>query len=656
MSTSFFSAFSAFRLSLVIITSLFSAELWAQQERSGESNVLDRIKLFINYSPLQKDVDIDKPEEQELKNCKLERVENPSGYVVRDSGGRILRKFLDTDGDKKLDHLSYYKNGVEVYREINGSDKSKEFRWLGSAGTRWGIDRDGDSKIDEWKRIGAEEVVHEAFEAIKTKDARRFEVLLIAAHEIESLQLGETLGKDVNLRSQKARKGFSEFCNSQREVDSATQFANATNGLPSLVAADAYGNAADLLFYDHASAVYQKANEDYGNLAMGTIVQVGDGKWRLIELPEIAAPGTPIANGSVFFPSTLPNMVASTAADQGINKSLIDIHNELDAVETKIKSASKPQDIAKLEASKAILLEKLIYESEAGEQQMNTLMYAVDSIINAYQEDHFPEGLNFLEGLSTRLKSKKMSGLDYVKWRAATAQFNYANMKGSNEDRDKASERWLAELMDFQKEFPDSEYTPEALCYLAINFDNEGKEKDAAQWYSQVAKRFPTSSYGERAKGALVRLNGQDRKLEFVGQDLKGNRFDLQDSKWRDKVVVIHYWESQFTDGLDQVQRLVEKYKEDVVFVGCNIDSTTEMFVDFQKKHPEYSTWLHLHAPGSIESSPLAHQLGVPSLPLVVIVDKKGELAEPMVIFPDLDRQIERQRRKQNELAERERE
>jgi outer membrane protein assembly factor BamD (BamD/ComL family) len=626
----------------------FSANSFGQADRSGESSNLDRIKLFINYSPLQKDVDIDRPSEEELKNCRLERAEDPAGYIVRDGSGRILRKFLDTSGNKKLDHLSYYKNGVEVYREIDntGEGKPQEFRWLGSAGTRWGIDRDGDAKIDEWRQIGAEEVVSEAFEAVKNRDAKRFEALLLTPEELKSLKLGDALNKEVESRWQKAKKGFAAFCNSQRDIDANSQFANATNGIPSLVAKDSYGNAADLLFYDHASAVYQNSQKEYGNLAIGTVVYVGGNKWRLIELPEIAAPGEPIANGNAFYSqNALGASVVSN--DQVVNRTLVEIHNQLDAIETKIKNSSRPAEIAKLEETKATLLEKLVYESDAGEQQMNTLMYAVDSIISAYQEDQFPDGIKFLDGLAQRIKNKKIDGIDYIKWRAATGRFNYVNMKGNNEDRDKANERWLAELMDFQKEFPASEYTAEALCYLAVNFDNEGKEKEAVEWYTQVAKRFPESTYGKRAKGALARLDGVDKKLEFVGQDLKGNKFNLQDAKWRDKVVVIHYWESRYaSDELEQIQRLVEKYKEDVVFVGCNIDPTTETFEAYMKQHPEYNSWTQLHAPGSIESSSLALQLGVPSLPLVVIVGKKGELADPMVIFADLDRQIERQRRK----------
>lgn len=632
---------------IALLGGILATTVSAQPDRLAEASSLERIKLFINYTPLQKEVDIDLPSEEELRHCKLERAENPAGYIVRDNTGRILRKFLDTSGNKKLDHLSYYKNGVEVYREIDntGNGKPQEFRWLGSGGTRWGIDTNGDAKIDQWKQIAVEELVKEVFEAVKSKDARRFEALLITAEEIQSLKLGETLGKELDARWQKAKKEFSAFCSSQRNIDEKSQFANATNGIPSLVAKDTYGNSTDLLFYDHASAVYQNSDKDYGNLSIGTIVSIGNGQWRLVELPEVAAPGVAISNGGLFY-SQVSSPISVAASDQGINKTLIEIHNQLDAIESKIKNASKPAEIAKLEENKAGLLEKLVYESDAGEQQKNTLMYAVDSIVNAYQEDHFPDGLKFLDGLAQRIKTRKIEGVDYIKWRSTTGRFNYVNRNGSNEERDKANERWLAELMEFQKEFPTSEYTAEALCYLGVNFDNEGKEKEALEWYSQAAKKFPDSNYGKRAKGAIARLDGVEKKLTFSGQDLKGNKFNLQDAKWRDKVVVLHYWESDFAEGLDEIQRLVEKYKEDVVFIGCNIDQTTETFEAYLKKHPEYATWTQLHAPGSIEASPLALQLGVPSLPLVIIVNKKGELAEPMVIFADLDRQIERQRRK----------
>ncbi len=620
-----------------------------QDDQKNQAAVQENIKKLIAFLPVQKtDIDVDTPSAEELEGCKLEKTDNPLTYVVRDSSGRVVRKFSARGGSTRLDQLSYFKNGMEVYRDLDtkGSGKLNEFRWLGSAGTRWGVDLDGDSKIDQWKRISAEEVTQELFQAIKTKDKARFEALLITPDEFKSLKLGETLGKEVNTRWQKAQSDFVKFCNAQKEIDSGAEFVHASNGLPSVLAAQSYENQADVMYYDHASAVFQNKSREYGNLSIGTIVYVGEDRWRLIELPEIAAVGTPIANGGALIP-TMTSGPAATPATDSVNRELAEIHENLDAIETKLQAAKQPTEIARLEKQKSELQEKLFWASEAGEYRQTTLMYVTDSVISAYQEDRYPEALKFLEDFQVKLKAKGEEGTDYIHWRTINGRYNYVNLKGDSKDRDKAHERWVADLMDFQKEFPKSSYAAEALSYLAVNFDNEGKEKEAIDWYKKTVERFADTEYGQRAKGALSRLDGQGKTLTFVGQDLRGNKFNLQDPRWRDKIIVIHYWATWSTDGLDQIQKLVDKYKDDVVFVGCNIESTTEEFEGFIKNKPEYNAWTQLHAPGSIDSSPLALQLGVPSLPLVVIVNKKGELAEPMVVISDLDRQIERQRRRE---------
>ena len=47
--------------------------------------------------------------------------------VVRGPAGEVLRAFADTDGNRVVDRWSYYKDGVEVYREID-SDHRHEAR------------------------------------------------------------------------------------------------------------------------------------------------------------------------------------------------------------------------------------------------------------------------------------------------------------------------------------------------------------------------------------------------------------------------------------------------------------------------------------------------------------------------------------------------
>ena len=46
-------------------------------------------------------------------------------------------------------------DGIEVYRDVdsNFNGKADEYRWLGTAGSRWGIDDNEDGRIDSWKTI-----------------------------------------------------------------------------------------------------------------------------------------------------------------------------------------------------------------------------------------------------------------------------------------------------------------------------------------------------------------------------------------------------------------------------------------------------------------------------------------------------------------------
>src|SRR4051794_17553424 len=66
-----------------------------------------------------------------VEACKVEA--NREGFTVRDGQGKLLRKFLDTNGKKTqrdgedkpgthLDQWSYYLDGFEVYREVDSDE------------------------------------------------------------------------------------------------------------------------------------------------------------------------------------------------------------------------------------------------------------------------------------------------------------------------------------------------------------------------------------------------------------------------------------------------------------------------------------------------------------------------------------------------------
>ena len=102
----------------------------------------------LTLKPVQEGVDYDTPEGDDIAACTLKGHEQgkETGWIVFSKTQQHLRRFLDTNGDGKVDQWCYYKNGIEVYRDIdsNFNGKADQYRWLGTAGIRWGLDQDED--------------------------------------------------------------------------------------------------------------------------------------------------------------------------------------------------------------------------------------------------------------------------------------------------------------------------------------------------------------------------------------------------------------------------------------------------------------------------------------------------------------------------------
>ena len=289
------------------VSLLFSSPLSAQDK--PVKFTAEQKKQVLNYKPKQ-DVDYDfkfkgSPPAEVLEKAHMAKAEElfkgKLGYVMADETNRVVRVLLDGNEDRKLDYFSYYKDGVEVYREIDTDYDSRrnEYRWFGSAGTRWGIDRNQDGEIDQWKIISAEEVAFEAFMAIRDRDDARYQRLLMTPEEFRSLGLTGYVAKDAAARLDNARKGFGEMVRGQKAITASSKWINSGNGQPSLAAVGA-GLSKDLICHDHASSVFLNGSET-DTLAIGTMVKIGE-VWRLMELPQVVPRGKPIENGGVLFP------------------------------------------------------------------------------------------------------------------------------------------------------------------------------------------------------------------------------------------------------------------------------------------------------------------------------------------------------------------
>ena len=147
--------------------------------RNAASAAAPTAAQALQLKPVQKDVEYD-----HARRRRNRKMHDQAGEIRRQNRlggeeqppGRCCAIFVDTNADNTVDQWSYYKDGVEVYRDIdsNHNGKADQCRWLNTAGTRWGFDKNEDRTIDVWQMISPEEVSAEVVAALRDADVARF--------------------------------------------------------------------------------------------------------------------------------------------------------------------------------------------------------------------------------------------------------------------------------------------------------------------------------------------------------------------------------------------------------------------------------------------------------------------------------------------------
>jgi len=296
----------------------------------------------LKLTPIQKHVDYDTPDAAAAKKCTIraEKSGDTSGWVIRNADGHILRRFADTNGDNVVDHWSYYKDGLEVYRDIDTdfNGKANHSRWFHISGTRWGIDKDEDGKIDQWQLISAEEVAAEVVAALQSGSSSRFAALLVTEQELKTLGLSKLQAEEIAKKISSAKSRFSAISSQQKIISKNTKFINFGGTRPGIVPAGTEGSTKDLLVYENVSALVETAGK-HEQISLGTLVRVGD-VWRMIDLPQIQA-GEAIASSGYFFRTSLtPRAQNPGSANTGISEKMQKVMTDLENIDRQLASAS----------------------------------------------------------------------------------------------------------------------------------------------------------------------------------------------------------------------------------------------------------------------------------------------------------------------------
>jgi thiol-disulfide isomerase/thioredoxin len=594
-------------------------------------------------TPVQKDsITWDLVTEKELEQCRLEQVsgDGGSGYEVYSGSGVLLRRFLDTNQDKRLDVWSYFGAGVEVYRDIdsNFNGNADQYRWLGTAGTRWGIDENEDRKIDRWKQISAQEVSSEVIAALAGKDTERFLRLLPNSSEIKGWGLGKETQDKIIDRVTAATKDIRELMGKQKSVSPNSKWTHFAAGVPGTVPQGTFGLATDMLVHEGVVAMIETEGKS-GQVYIGTIVQSPQG-WRLTDLPIPLAEGQPLTDvaGIFFSGRTQPTSESSTKPSNGQDQ-LVASLEKIEAAMTAAAGKDK-EKLKVLHQQRAEIYEKIAQAASGADREV-WYRQLIETMYSAVTAGEYPEGMTYLNKLSDRLVDAAPSVAGFAKYQTILAEYSLKQSE-PKVDYARVQNWWLDQLEDFVREFGDDPQSAEALRQLGFMSELEQDNEKALKFYRQAVTKFPQADASRIAQGAARRLQSVNRPLELKGVTLEGRNFDLKSLVGRP--VVIQYWASWSAptqQDMKLLKTLVSRYQDrKLTVVGINVDEESEKANALKIVKAEGVTWPQLYEPGGLERSRLATELGVQTLPMMLLVDASGKLIRHSIQGSELDKAV----------------
>jgi thiol-disulfide isomerase/thioredoxin len=599
-------------------------------------------KDALQLTPIQDDVDFSTPTGAELDACRIESVskDGVSGWIVMTGGGAVLRSFLDTNRDNKVDMWCYFKDGIEVYRDIDAdfNGKADQYRWLGTGGVRWGLDRDEDGVIDQWKMISAEEVTAEVVAALRTADAARFSRLMLTPEELRALGLGQQHEQEIRDSIAKAEKEFTALAREQRLVGRDSKWIDFGGHRPGMVPAGSQGSSKDLVVYDNVAAVIETDGK-HAQVAVGTLVQVGN-VWRVIDLPQNLRDGQPPSG--YFFQASLVKLpdAETPAAAGGLSEETQKLIADYQKIDEQLARSTNAAQLPALHAQRADVLEKLIDAADDAEDQANWIRQYADTVGPAAQSGDDPDGVRRLASLHDRLagQSSDKQLVAYVKYRYLTADYG-VNIQDPKADFAKIQEDWLKTLDQYVKDFPESPDAADAMLQIALAQEFAGHDDAAVEWYTKIVADHPSSPLAKKAAGAKRRIESVGKSIDLRGRTIDGKAFSLAD--YRGQVVLIHYWATwcePCKQDMTVLRKLQAKYgRAGFSLVGVNVDNEQRDATAFLNS--TRLPWPQLFEEGGLDNR-LATELGILTLPTMILIDKQGRVVSRNISTGELDAEL----------------
>ncbi|WZO96765.1 thioredoxin-like domain-containing protein [Isosphaeraceae bacterium EP7] len=583
---------------------------------------------LLRFKPVVAGVEYDIPADPPaVAACKIEIIsKNGSGYALRDGQGQLLRKFVDTNqvkdasGKANLDQWSYYKDGFEVYRELdlNEDKKLDECRWMNSGGTRIAVMSGG--AIQAWKRISAEEASKVLVQALLAGDPALLETVMATPAELTALGVPKGV-VDQAAAATETRKGKLKDLVTKLGWSDQTTWSGLNGQMPHLLPADA-GLKDDLMVYENAMISASKGTKgtEESYLLVPELVKIGE-TWKFVALPAAVKPGDgpiPLVDASIrsaLYREAAPEVANRDPKMDEALKKLADY----DAAKSDLLSSTDVKEVLAYHYNRIPLLREVSKVAPA-EEKINFDRQVANALAEGVATGKFPEGIKYLDGL---IAEKGKIG-SYAALRKIGAEYALANDEAGATPV-AVQKKWLGDLKAFLEAYPKSDEVPDALYQLAWTSEVNTDEDEAKLYYARLAKDFPDTTTGKKAAGALRRLDLVGKPFDLKGTGLTGSPVDL--ARFKGKTVLVTFWATWSGDVKRETPELLKVYEahkaQGFEIVGVNLDTEKADLEAFLKEVP--TPWAQIFEPGGLEGR-LAQEFGIFALPTMILVSPEGKV------------------------------
>jgi thiol-disulfide isomerase/thioredoxin len=603
---------------------------------------------MLRFQPILNGVEYEIPTDPGvIAACKVETVFNAQkkaiGVALRDGQGKLLRRFVDADGNGKMDQWSYYQDGFEVYREsdLDGDLRPDECRWLNTGGTRVAAVSRG--KITGWKRISAEEASKVFVQALVAGDLSLLETVLATPDELKGL--GVPKG-EVDQVAASAAKRVEQVRALQKALvgwNAKTVWNRLDGQMPHLIPADpANGLTQDLILYENAVIFAgppngQQAPAKMAFLQSGEMVKAGE-SWKFVDMPHAIDPDKPVLAAEGGIRSWVFRQQAGQSAGDPELEDALKKLAEYDNANARVQAEGGKAEVAKFHRYRIPLLNGVVKVCKTPEEKVNYEKQIVDSLAAAYQTGFYPKALELLD----TIVSRGDRAASYAAFRKISAEFVVrnddpgANMMASQK-------KWMDDLKGFLGTYGKSDEAAEALIQLGSAAEFNAEEDEARKYYEQDARDFPATEAGKKAAGALKRLDLVGKPLELKGPSLTGQEVDA--SQFRGKTLLVVFWASwadPVKRDLPELLKVYQKYHgKDFEVLGINLDNERSELDAFLKEHS--LPWPQVFEPGGMDKNRFVNEYGIFALPTMVLVDAQGKVVNRSIrSAAELERQLDK--------------